>query len=271
MEIELLGPISVRAYGVSIVPSAGKPRQILALLAIRAGHVVPVPTLMEEIWGEAPPRSAATTLQTYILQLRRKIASSLPAGQEGSVKDVLSTSFGGYKLDVRPDSCDVREFERLAARGGAAMDARDPSTASEDLGRALELWHGPALVDVPVGRVLAMELLGLEEARMRVHEQRIDADLQLGRHTAVLGELRMLVAQHPMHETLAGFLMLAFYRSGNTWRALEVFQQLRRTLIDELGIEPSLRMQRLHQGVLAGDPALSLPGSSWEASVGYAV
>ncbi|MGW2746934.1 AfsR/SARP family transcriptional regulator [Streptomyces sp. NPDC001450] len=270
MEIEILGPVEIRMNGVSIVPSAGKPRQVLALLAIRAGQIVPVTTLMEEVWGDDPPRSAVTTLQTYILQLRRKIASTLPTGQGTTAKDVLSTRFGGYSIGVRPDVCDLREFEQLSAQGMTALEARDARTASARLGQALALWRGTALLDVPMGRVLEMETLGLNEARMRVLEQRIKADLQLGRHAELLAELRVLTTQHPLHEMFAGNLMLAFYRSGAVWRALELFQQLRRTLDDELGIVPSPRLQQLHQAILVGDPALDAPQFTMDAPLSLA-
>ncbi|MGW2305583.1 AfsR/SARP family transcriptional regulator [Streptomyces sp. NPDC001809] len=270
MDIQLLGPISIRVHGTSIVPSAGKPRQILALLAIRAGHVVPVSTLMEEVWGERPPRSAATTLQTYILQLRRRIASAQQDDGERSAKSVLSTSFGGYLLDVPSDTSDWSEFGRLAARGTTALDVGDPLAATIAFGKALDLWRGPALVDVPKGQVLAAEVLGHEEAHMRVLEQRIEAELRLGRHASLVAELRVLCAKNPLHETLAGYLMVACYRSGNTWRALEVFQQLRKTLIEELGVEPSPRIQRLHQAVLACDPALDPATDPWRVPVGQA-
>ncbi|MEU3823959.1 hypothetical protein GT045_21135 [Streptomyces sp. SID486] len=261
MDIGILGPLAVRLNGQSIVPSAGKPRQLLALLAIRAEQVVTVPTLMEEIWGDAIPKSAATTLQTYILHLRRKVTDALrtgPAGggseQVGDAKDVLATCFGGYRLALRPADSDLREFRSLATRGSLALETGDAHAAAVLLERALELWRGPALVDVPVGLVLGVEVLGMDEQRTRVLEQRIEADLLLGRHASLLAELRMLVARHPMNENLAAQLMTALYRSGGVWRALEVFQQLRRTLIEELGVEPSQRLQRLHQAVLSGEP-----------------
>lgn len=259
MEIEVLGPLTVRRFGESIVPNAGKPRQILALLALRAGRVVPAPVLMEEIWGEDTPRSATTTLQTYILQLRRKIADALPPGARESAKDVLTTSFGGYALvsdDVRTDA---QEFHRLVAQGGSALAAGDAGTASAVLRLGLQLWQGDALTGVPVGRVLGLEVLGLEEARMRALELRIEADLQLGRHADLVAELRVLAAQYPMNETFSAQLMLALYRSEGSWRALDEFRRLRRTLADELGVEPTPRLQRLHRAVLSGSAVLDHP------------
>nr|QJD07473.1 AfsR/SARP family transcriptional regulator [Streptomyces sp.] len=154
---------------------------------------------------------------------------------------------------LRPEDSDLREFQSLAARGSVALEAGDARAASAMLERALGLWRGTALVDVPVGRVLGVEVLGMEEQRTRVLEQRIEADLLLGRHASLLAELRMLVARHPMNENLAAQLMTALYRSGGVWRALEVFQELRRTLIEELGVEPSHRLQLLHRAVLSGE------------------
>ncbi|MFH0243035.1 BTAD domain-containing putative transcriptional regulator [Streptomyces sp. HK10] len=256
MEIKVLGPLAVVERGVSVVPSAAKPRQILALLALRADHVVTVPTLMEEIWGEDVPRSAATTLQTYILQLRRRIAMALEGDPGRKAKDVLVTQHGGYLLQVRPGQVDVHGFERLAASGRAAYDAGDDRAASEMLGRALKMWHGPALVDVRAGGVLELEVLRMEEDRMAALEHRIDADLRLGRHTELVSELRVLAARHPMHENLCAQLMVALHRSGNSWRAVEAYQRLRGTLVDELGMEPSPKLQRLHHAVLSGHPQL---------------
>lgn len=257
MQIRVLGSLNVTERGMSVVPSAGKPRQVLALLALRNGHTISVPTLMEEIWGDAIPRSATTTLQTYILQLRQQLARSLPAGGR-TAKEVLSTSFGGYRLEPCTEYFDLGEFERLAALGDAALDEGDAPRASDLLGRALSLWRGRPFQDVPIGSVLATELLGLQEARMRVLDQRIVADLRVGKHATLIPELRKLTATNPLQENLHAQLMLALYRSGHTWRALDIFQQLRKTLVSELGVEPSHRIQGLHRAILAGDPALDL-------------
>ncbi|HEY3867457.1 MAG TPA: AfsR/SARP family transcriptional regulator [Actinocrinis sp.] len=256
MEVNLLGPLVVEEQSMSIVPTARKPRQVLALLALNADRIVTVPTLMEEIWGDAIPRSAATTLQTYILQLRRMIAAALCVDPEREAKDVLVTKYGGYMLQVRPGRSDAEEFTRLAAAGRTAAEAGDDEGASDLLTRGLNLWRGAALVDVWTGRVLELEVLALEEARMSALERRIEADLRLGRHSELLGELRVLAAQHPMHENLCVQLMLALYRSGHVGRALESFQALRRTLADELGIEPSARVQRVQHAILCADPSL---------------
>lgn len=259
MEINVLGPLTAHERGVSLVPSATKPRQILAVLALQAGHVVTVPTLVEEVWGSEVPRSAATTLQTYILQLRRHIAAGL-VGQPGRCpKDVLVTQHGGYLLDVGTGLVDAQEFDTLLRSGRSAFADEDFGSASDLLGRALGLWRGPALVDVRVGSVLELEVLRMEENRMAALERRIDADLRLGRHRELVPELHVLTARHPMHENFCAQLMLALHRSGGAWRALEAYQRLRETLVNELGLEPSPNLRRLHRAVLSGDPELEFP------------
>ncbi|MBZ4319368.1 AfsR/SARP family transcriptional regulator [Streptomyces sp. SCA2-4] len=260
MKIGVLGPLSVSHNGKSIVPTAGKPRQILTLLALRAGRAVPVATLMEELWGDGVPRSAATTLQTYILQLRRHIAASLPAGSTAGPKEILSMSFGGYRLTAPVRAHDFAEFQELALRGGTALEAGDARNAADILRRALDLWRGPALEDVPRGVVLELQAIGMEEARTQVLEQRIEAELRLGRHSSLIAELRMLTAQHPLNENISAQLMVAFYRSGSTWRALEEFRRLRDSLSRELGIEPTPRLQRLHRSILSGEGEFEAAG-----------
>lgn len=256
MDVRILGPMAVEEQGRSILPTAAKPRQVLALLALRGDHLVTVPTLTEEIWGEHPPRSAATTLQTYILQLRRLIGDALGHGSARSAKDVLVTRPSGYLLAVSPGTVDAAAFEAAVVQGRRACAQGDPRATSELLGRALALWRGPALVDVPVGPILELDVMALEEARMAALEHRIEADLNLGLHTQLVGELRVLTRQYPMNENLHRQLMTAFYRSGSVWRALEAYQTLRGTLRDELGLEPSAPVQRLHHAILTADPAI---------------
>lgn len=259
MDVKVLGPLEIDIDGTSIVPNAGKPRQILTLLALRADRIIPVSTLTEEVWGSHIPKSAQTTLQTYILQLRRRISAALPADSPYSAKEILGTRLGGYQLAGPADSCDLLEFQRMTSEGRAALQAGDMRRASDVLGTALGLWRGPALVDVPVGRILETDVLGMEESRTQALELRIEADLRLGKHAELLGELRTLTAQHPLHENFSAQLMLAHYRSGHTWRALETYQRLRGTLVRELGVEPSRRLRQLHQLVLQGSPVPAAP------------
>jgi len=213
---------------------------------------------MEEIWGECIPRSAATTLQTYILQLRRRIAAATPSDGD-SPKGILATSYGGYRLVHGPESSDHDEFQSCARRGGIALEHGDARAASSLFQRALALWRGPALADVPVGPVLQVEIIGMEEARMQIIEQRMDADLLLGRHSSLVAELRTLTARHPLNENLCSQFMTALYRCGSPWRALEAFGAIRAHLRADLGVEPTSRLQRMQQAVLSGDPALERP------------
>ena len=248
---QLLGPVSAHLNHQLVMPSAPKQRQILVLLALNAGRVVTTQTLVEELWGDQPPRSSATTLQTYILQLRAKLATAVR--DRKWARRLIETRHSGYQLDGQLCETDVAEFDNLARAGRRAVDAGDPRASSELLGCALALWRGPALVDVPAGRILRAEVGLLEENRLGVLERRIEADLALGRHADLLGELTMLVARHPMHENFCALLMTAYYRSGRAGHALEAFRQIRTVLRNELGVEPGPRLQRLHQAILAGD------------------
>lgn len=254
ISVQVLGPFTASLGRRTVTPSAAKQRQILALLALDAGRVVTVSTLTEELWGDAPPRSSATTLQTYVLHLRNRLAEAGSGGRE--TREFLSTRHSGYLLEARSCETDAEEFQRLARLGRQAAEASDQRAASDLLGRALALWRGPVLVDVPVGRVLELEAASLEATRLAVLERRIEADLALRRHADLVGELTLLVARNPMNENFCGLLMMALYRSGHAGRALEAFRRLRTVLSNELGIEPCPRLQQLHQAVLSGNPAL---------------
>jgi DNA-binding SARP family transcriptional activator len=252
ISIQILGSLSAHLNCRPVAPTAPKQRQVLVLLALNAGRVVTIPTLVEELWGDEPPRSFTTTLQTYILQLRSRLAAAATDG--GYARRLLDTRYSGYQLESRSCQTDVEEFDRLARAGRSAAEIGDQRAASELLGGALALWRGPALVDVPTGRVLEAEAASLEETRLGVLERRIEADLALHRHADLLGELMMLVARNPMNENFCALLMTALYRSGHAGRALEAFRRIRTVLRDELGVEPSSRLQRLQQVILAGDP-----------------
>ncbi|MFJ8142494.1 BTAD domain-containing putative transcriptional regulator [Streptomyces sp. NPDC096013] len=265
MQIDVLGTLDVRENGVSIAPTAPKPRQVLALLALHADRVVPVAALVDELWSGRPPRSVRTTLQTYVLQLRELITlalrqpgaasaelSSPAAGR--SAKDVLATVPGGYLLVSAGGSSDVREFERLAGLGYRAMDAGDHKDASRLLREALLLWTGPAFAGVPAGARLETEARRLEESRLCALDQRIEADLRLGRHRELLAELTVLTSRYATHENLHAQFMLALHRSGRRGEALDVYHRLRATLVRDLGLEPSPRLRRLQQSILVAAP-----------------
>jgi DNA-binding SARP family transcriptional activator len=263
--IQLLGPVAVRVRDRIVTPSAAKQRKILALLALNLGRVVTVPTLTEELWGDDPPVTSLTTLQTYILQLRKRLTSATPNHSDSRL---ICTHHGGYLLQEAPCQIDITEFDGLARSGRAAAESGDYRTASELLSRALEIWRGAAFADVPAGRILEIEAISLEERRLGILERRIEADLALNRHSDLLGELRLLTAKHPMNENLTGFLIMALYRSGHAGRALEEFQRLRACLRRELGIEPSHRLGQLQQAILARDPGLEAEDqfTSWNRS-----
>lgn len=270
MDVRVLGPVSVHERGRSVLPTAGKPRQLLALLALRGNHLVTVGTLMQEVWGSRPPRSAATTLQTYVLQLRRLLAEAQAERGYGAAvpaKEILQTRPGGYRLVLSSGRVDALEFEQFVVAGRRALSVGDDLAASGLLGRALALWQGSALMDIGLGEVLELEALALEEARAAVLESRIGADLRLGRHGQLIPELRVLAARSPMDESVHRQLMIAFYRSGNAWRALETYHALRRTLRGELGLEPSASLRRLQQAVLTDDPELADVAGTWSAGL----
>ncbi len=257
MRIQVLGPLHAEAGGFPIVPSAAKQRQILALLALRPGQFVPVTALREELWGSVPPHSAHATFQTYVLRLRRLLAAAL-GGPDGPVgaRELLVTAHGGYRLRIAEEDVDAFAFRRAAQAGHAAFADGDNELASRLLRQALALWRGAALVDVRSGAALRTEAAGLEEHRLLATERRIDAELRLGLHGELLPELVQLTTHHPYDERLHAQAMVAFYRSGRQSAALDLYRGLRRRLIEQLGLEPAPRLQRLHQAMLSVDPRL---------------
>jgi SARP family transcriptional regulator, regulator of embCAB operon len=248
ISVQVLGSFSASLRQQIVTPTAAKQRQVLALLALRSGQVVTTSTLAEELWGSDLPPSFVVTLQTYIFQLRRRLTAALPEGQDGKL--FLSTRHSGYLLECQTD---VEEFKRLARTGRDAAEAGDPRTASELLRHALTLWRGPALADVRLGAVLEVEAASLAQTKLGTIETRIECDLAMGRHNAVIGELISLVAEHPLNENFCGLLMRAYYHSGHTSQALDAFRRLRDALNRELGLEPGPRLQRVHQSILSGE------------------
>lgn len=260
MDINLLGPLEVSQNGRPITPTASKHRQVFALFAIRAGELVTAAELIEELWETSPPRSAPQCLQTYIMRLRKSIEGALPAG-EGAGKAVLSTRSCGYTLNVPTENIDAHRYRDLVASGQQALDTGDFAAASRILGTALKIWRGPALVDVRVGPRLGPAADRLEQSRLGVLESRIDADLGLGRYHQLLDELAELTTRYPMHEKLCVQYMTALTACGRKWRALEVFWALRQRLVTELGVEPSIEVQRVQQRILNADTKPAEPAS----------
>jgi predicted ATPase/DNA-binding SARP family transcriptional activator len=243
VQYRVLGSLEVRDGDRSIPLGGAKQRALLAVLLVNANEVVSRDRLIDELWGDQPPETAVQSVQVYVSRLRKL----LPEG-------VLVTRARGYVLEVEPESVDLQQFERLLA----AARKSDPERASALLCEALALWRGAALAEF-TGEPFALREGGrLEDLRLAAVEERIDADLVLGRHVDVVGELEALIAANPHRERLRGQLMLSLYRSGRQAEALEAYQQTRRVL-DDLGIEPSENVRRLEKAILTQDPALEAP------------
>ena len=249
----MLGPLEVRVGERLVSVPGAKQRTLLAGLLLHANQVVSVDRLIELLWGEHPPASARVTLQSYVLRLRRVLHP--PAiGDAGS--GVLATRPPGYLLHLEPGSLDLHRFQGLVEAAQQALSSGEPAQAATLLREALGLWRGSALCDVDSDALRWVEAPRLEELRLAALEARVDAELQLGLHAQLVGEVQALVAAHPLRERFAGQLMLALYRSGRQAEALEVFGATRRRLVEDLGVEPEKALQQLHRAILMGDPAL---------------
>jgi DNA-binding SARP family transcriptional activator len=250
MDFGILGPLFIKHGQTDLTPSASKPRKVVALLLLEPNTMVSTETIARELWEGNPPRSAVSTLQTYIFQVRK----ALRADAETSGRhDRLVTTPLGYLLRVRPDELDLQRFEQRMLDARSAMRRGDDPRAAVLLHEGLALWRGPALCDVRVGPILGIRALQLAERRLNALQLRIAADLRLGRHQALVSELRALAAEHPYHEALHAQLMLTLYRARRRPDALETYRRLRATLIDDLGLDPSAEVQRLHDMILHDD------------------
>ena len=248
MRFGILGPLEVADdQGRELGLGGRKQRAVLAILLLRANEVVSSERLIDELWGERPPATAAKTVQVYVSNLRKALGEGL-----------LLTRGGGYVLVTEGCELDVDRFQTLVAEGRQALTAGDPRVACGRLRAALGLWRGPPLAEFAYDLFAQATISRLEDARLATLEDRIDAELALGEHAAIVGELETLVHQHPLRERLRVQLMLALYRSGRHADALESYQIGRRTLVDELGIEPGRRLRELHQAILEQDPTLDL-------------
>jgi DNA-binding SARP family transcriptional activator/DNA-binding beta-propeller fold protein YncE len=262
MDFLILGPLEVREQGSKISLGGGRERALLAVLLLHANEVVSTDRLIEELWGEQPPATAAKAVHGYVSQLRKALGDG--ASEDGD--SLLTTHGRGYALRVEPGRFDRDRFERLVAEGQAALADGEAAVASRRLEGALELWRGPPLCDFTYDQFAQVEIARLEELRLTAVECRIEADLELGRHSTAVPALEALVAEHPLHERLRADLMLALYRSGRQADALQAYRAARRTLIDELGIEPGEELQSLHSRILAQDPELSRPRLAGDAA-----
>jgi DNA-binding SARP family transcriptional activator len=229
----------------SLELGGAKQRSLLAILLLHANQVVSTDRLIDELWGAEPPATAAKGIQVIVSKLRKKLGGGR-----------LATQARGYVLRVDPTELDLARFERLVAEARGAA----PENAARKLRQALALWRGPALADLAYEPFAQAEIARLEELRLAALDQRIDADLAVGRHAELVGELEALVGQHPLRERLRCQLMLALYRSARQAEALDAYRAAGRELSEELGLEPSEELKQLQNAILQQDPALELSG-----------
>jgi len=248
IEVRLLGPLEALRDGRPVALGGAKPRALLAALALEPGRVVSVDRLVDNLWPGEPPDTAAHAVQVYVSQLRTALGAA-----------AITTRGSGYALELDPECVDVHRFARLADDGGAALHAGDFATAGTLLRDALALSHGPALADFLYEPFAQVEISRLEDVRLVALEDRIEADLALGRHAELVSELETLVDAQPLRERPRAQLMLALYRSGRQADALAAYRRARDTLVEELGIEPGPALKALEAAILRQDEAL-LPG-----------
>ena len=251
----LLGPLEVTAWGARVRLGGAKQRALLAILLLNANKAVATERLIDLLWEGEPPGTAHTALQVYVSGLRKALE---PDRARGHAARVLISRPPGYELAVEPEQLDLLRFEHLIRDGRAAASAGDHSVVAELLRRALALWRGPALADFAYAAFAQGEIARLEELRVAVLEERIEADLALGRHQELVGELEAIVEAHPLRESLHASRMLALYRSGRQADALEAYGHARTLLLDELGIDPGSGLRRLEHAILEQAPSLDL-------------
>lgn len=251
IEFRVLGPLQVVTESRALPLGGLKQRCLLALLLLERGRVVPRDRLVDALWGERPPASAANSVQVYVSKLRRLLEQA-----DGTDGPALLTEPPGYVLRVATGSVDADEFERLLAEGSAALTRGAVVEAEAALARALTLWRGPALADLSSELFAQAEIARLEGLRLQALERRFEAMLAMGREAEAVGELQALVGLHPLDERLRAQLMVALYRSGRHAEALETYRSFRRLLDEELGLEPNPELRRLEQAILRQDESL---------------
>jgi DNA-binding SARP family transcriptional activator len=246
-EFRVLGPLEALAEGTPVKLGGSRPRAVLAVLLLHSGQVVSTSRLIDEVWAEAPPETAANVLQGYVSQLRKELG-----------RDTIETREPGYLLRVDHDSLDLHRFERLASDGTELLERGRAEDAAVLLRESLALWRGPALADVADEGILRQAAARLDELRLVALERRIEADLVCGRHAELVGELEELATEYPLRERPRALQMLALYRCGRQADALAAYRTARGTLVDELGIEPGSELQELERAILQHDPSLEL-------------
>jgi DNA-binding NarL/FixJ family response regulator/DNA-binding SARP family transcriptional activator len=254
VEFRILGPLEVLEDGRPLALGTLKERIVLGVLLLHANEFVSRERLIDELWGESPPPTARKGVNVYVSQLRKALT------RDGL--DPIATADGGYRLEVGSEALDVSRLQRVLAGGRERAAVGELEAAAELLREAHALWRGPTLAGLLLESHGRDEVAQLDELRLTALMDRIDCDLALGRHEEVLGELQVLVGEHPLLERLRAQLMLALYRADRQAEALEAYQAARELLVGELGIDPSPALQRLQQGILSQDPALELPAGT---------
>ena len=249
MYFGILGPLEVRDGDALLTPPGAGLRALLAMLLLHANEAVSTDRLLDALWPDGPPPSGAAALQVRVSHLRKVL---------GMAGRLVVTGPSGYTLELGRGELDVHRFEELVERA----DAAEPIAAAALLREALGLWRGPALADLAYEEFAQPAIARLEELRLAALERRIEADLELGRHADLVGELDALVKQHPLRERMRSQHMLALYRSGRQADALGSYQEARATLVDQLGIEPGPVLHQLELAILRQDPSLELAGTT---------
>src|SRR6266545_4328110 len=256
---KVLGPFEVASVdGTVRILNTPKICQVLALLAVRANTIVSADSIVEELWADTPPRSALTTLQTYIYQSRKLLAD---IGLASGGHSLLVTRAPGYMLEVPPTQVDAGKFERLLKEGKAELAKNRPDNASRLLRSAIDLWRGSALANISAGDILTGYVAHIEERRIQALELMVEAEKQLGRHRELIPELRALVSDYPLNEWFHGQLIMALSHAGRRAEALQEYQRLRSILKEELGLDPAPELQRIHHEVLNPASARHWPAS----------
>jgi DNA-binding SARP family transcriptional activator len=250
LDFRILGPIEIGEKDGPIRLGGPRQRATLAILLLDANRVVSVERLADDLYADAAPVTAVTQIQRQISDLRKVLP-----------RQVIETRPPGYVIHILPEQLDLNRFERRAEEATERLARGDAQRAAELLREALTLWRGPPLADLAYESFAQTAIERLEEIRLAALEQRIEADLALGRHRELVGELEQLASEHPMRERFRAQLMYALYRSGRQPEALDVYRSTRETLMHEFGIEPTPRLRELERAILTQDPSLDLGGA----------